>query len=130
MYYEYQKKYKHSDQLFGKLLVTVGGNEQVVFQTSTNTYEYAQHVGDYYLKNGEEIYLQDEYNNKIAFTNGFGTPTTKCAHTGCNEFIAPSGNTNCCIIHSNKCLECGNYCDEDALYCLDCIQKASSLLGK
>ena len=68
--------------------------------------------------------------SKTHFTNGYGTPTTKCAHPGCNEYIAPSGNTNCCINHSNRCLECGQYCDEDAMYCLDCIEKAGNALKK
>lgn len=57
------------------------------------------------------------------FTNKFGTPTTKCAHPGCNDYIAPSGDTNCCILHSNKCLNCGKYIDEDAMYCMDCLKK-------
>lgn len=65
---------------------------------------------------------------KTQFTNGYGTPTTKCAHPGCNEYIAPSGNTNCCVKHSNRCLDCGRYCDEDAMYCIDCLEKAISEL--
>ena len=63
-------------------------------------------------------------NSKSSFTNKYGTPTTKCAHSGCNNYIASSGDTNCCTIHSNRCLECGKYIDEDATYCMDCIQKA------
>lgn len=62
--------------------------------------------------------------SKSSFTNKYGTPTTKCAHSGCNNYIASSGDTNCCTIHSNRCLECGKYIDEDATYCMDCIQKA------
>ncbi len=62
--------------------------------------------------------------NSTPFTNKFGTPTTKCAHSGCNNFIASSGDTNCCVTHSNKCLECNKYIDEDALYCMDCINNA------
>lgn len=62
--------------------------------------------------------------SKSSFTNKYGTPTTKCAHLGCNNYIASSGDTNCCTIHSNRCLECGKYIDEDAAYCMDCIQKA------
>ena len=60
------------------------------------------------------------------FTNKYGTPTTKCAHPGCNNYIASSGNTNCCTKHSNKCLSCGKYIDEDAMYCIDCLTKATS----
>ena len=59
------------------------------------------------------------------FTNKFGTPTTKCAHSGCNNYIASSGDTNCCEKHSKKCADCGKYIDEDAMYCMDCIEKAS-----
>ena len=55
-----------------------------------------------------------------AFTNQYGTSTTKCAHAGCNNYIASSGDTNCCTIHSRKCLNCGKYIDEDALYCISC----------
>ncbi len=59
-----------------------------------------------------------------SFTNKFGTSTTKCAHSGCNNYIAPSGNTNCCTTHSNRCLDCNCYIDEDAMYCIDCLVKA------
>ena len=55
------------------------------------------------------------------FTNKYGTRTTKCAHTGCNNYIASSGDTNCCVTHSNKCGECRCYIDEDAMFCLDCL---------
>ena len=61
-----------------------------------------------------------------SFTNKYGTATTKCAHSGCNNYIASSGDTNCCAVHSKKCAECGKYIDEDALYCMDCITKATT----
>ena len=61
-----------------------------------------------------------------SFTNAFGTATTKCAHPGCNNLIASSGDTNCCTTHSKKCLECGKYIDEDATYCISCIEKAAT----
>lgn len=61
-----------------------------------------------------------------SFTNAYGTPTTKCAHSGCNNYIASSGDTNCCTTHSNKCLNCGKYIDEDAMYCMSCLTKAAS----
>ena len=61
--------------------------------------------------------------NKL-FTNAYGTETTKCTHSGCNNYIASSGNTNCCTTHSKKCLECGKYIDEDASYCMTCLEKA------
>jgi len=61
-----------------------------------------------------------------SFTNKYGTATTKCAHSGCNNYIASSGDTNCCTTHSNRCLECNKYIDEDAMYCMSCITKAAS----
>ena len=61
-----------------------------------------------------------------SFTNKYGTPTTKCAKAGCNNYIASSGDTCYCPTHSNRCLECSKYIDGDAMYCLDCIAKAAS----
>ena len=55
------------------------------------------------------------------FTNDYGTRTTICAHSGCTNYIASSGDTNCCTEHSNKCFNCGKYIDEDAMYCMDCL---------
>ena len=60
-----------------------------------------------------------------SFTNTYGSPTTKCAHSGCNNPVASSGDTNCCTVHSNRCADCGKYIDEDAMYCMDCLYKAS-----
>lgn len=60
------------------------------------------------------------------FTNKYGTTSTKCAHPGCSNFIASSGDTNCCATHSRRCQECNCYIDEDAMYCMDCIQNALS----
>jgi tetratricopeptide (TPR) repeat protein len=62
--------------------------------------------------------------NEVNFTNDFGTPTTVCAHRGCSNYIASSGDTNCCEAHSNKCLNCGKYIDGDAMYCMDCLAAA------
>ena len=56
-----------------------------------------------------------------SFRNKYGTPTTYCAHSGCTKYIASSGDTNCCTTHSNRCLECRCYIDEDAMYCMDCL---------
>lgn len=55
------------------------------------------------------------------FTNKYGTATTKCAHSGCNNYIASSGDTNCCPVHSKTCKQCGKYIDEDAFYCMQCL---------
>ena len=83
-----------------------------------------------YEDKSENTYGQSYYAKIFAspspssFTNKFGTPTTKCAHPGCNSYIASSGDTNCCVKHSNKCASCGCYIDEDATFCMDCIEKA------
>ncbi len=61
---------------------------------------------------------------KTNFTNKYGTATTYCAHGGCTNYIAPSGDTNCCTTHSQRCLECGCYIDEDAMFCISCLEKA------
>lgn len=57
------------------------------------------------------------------FTNDYGTSTTVCAHKGCSRYIATSGDSNCCIAHSQNCLNCGCYIDEDAMYCMDCLSE-------
>ena len=69
----------------------------------------------------------NSYNNDYSyssFTNKFGTSTTKCAHSGCSNYIASSGDTNCCTTHSNRCYECNCYIDEDANWCMKCIEDA------
>ena len=80
---------------------------------------------EYYCKYHLDIhrngYNKDEGSN---FTNKYGSPTTKCAHAGCSKFIASSGDTNCCVSHSRKCLNCGCYIDEDAMYCMTYIKDA------
>lgn len=62
----------------------------------------------------------------VPFTNKYGTATTKCAKSGCNNYIASSGDTNCCTAHSNKCLNCGCYIDGDAMYCMSCLSGSKS----
>ena len=62
--------------------------------------------------------------NKPSFTNKYGTSTTRCAHSGCSNYIASSGDTNCCTTHSRKCLNCKCYIDEDAMYCMTCLKNA------
>lgn len=61
------------------------------------------------------------YPTQPAFTNKYGSATTRCAYKGCNKYIATSGDTNCCTTHSNKCLNCKCYIDSDAAFCMDCI---------
>ena len=69
----------------------------------------------------------NSYNNNYSyssFTNKYGTSTTKCAHSGCSNYIASSGDTNCCTTHSRRCIECSCYIDEDANWCIDCLTGA------
>ena len=66
----------------------------------------------------------DKRSSYSPFTNKYGTSTTKCAHSGCTNYIASSGDTNCCTVHSSRCIECGCYIDEDANWCMDCIKGA------
>ncbi len=66
----------------------------------------------------------DGLDNYTRFSNKFGTPSTICAHSGCSAFIASSGDTNCCKIHSNRCGNCNCYIDEDAMYCMSCLEDA------
>ena len=60
------------------------------------------------------------------FTNKYGTSTTKCVKSGCDNYIASSGDTNCCTKHSNNCLNCNCYIDGDAMYCMSCLSSSSS----
>lgn len=69
-------------------------------------------------KEGSDDYLANNFYNK------YGSPTTKCAYAGCNNYIASSGDTNCCTVHSNRCGNCNKYIDGDAMYCMSCIEDA------
>ena len=80
----------------------------------------------YYATNSKKDYSYSYKSNQSSFTNLYGTPTTICAHPGCTNYIASSGDTNCCTVHSRKCLECKKYIDEDALYCISCLSKAAN----
>ncbi len=52
-----------------------------------------------------------------------------CAHAGCTLPAVTTGDSIYCSVHSNKCLECGKYIDEDAMYCISCIFDAVSQFG-
>ncbi len=77
------------------------------------------------ISTGKSSSSNGKKSSSTSFTNKYGTSTTKCAHPGCNNYIASSGDTNCCTVHSNKCLECGKYIDEDATWCMDCLTKSA-----
>jgi len=57
----------------------------------------------------------------VEFSNIQGTETTICSHNGCENFIAPSGDTLFCTEHSARCGFCGCYIDEGKTYCSKCI---------
>lgn len=84
--------------------------------------------GNSYINNSNNYSTDNNYNyggsggqSVSTFTNKYGTRTTKCVKTGCNNYIASSGDTNCCVTHSNRCGECRCYIDGDAMYCMDCL---------
>ena len=79
--------------------------------------------GDTNISDNLEYPVLEKNHKTMPFTNKYGTPTTICAHKGCNEYIASSGDTNCCVQHSKRCLKCNCYIDEDAMYCMDCLKK-------
>lgn len=75
----------------------------------------------------EELTTSEDTNTpiqEVSFTNEYGTATTKCAYPSCNSYITSSGDSNSCILHSQKCLECDKYIDYDASYCMTCILNA------
>lgn len=59
-----------------------------------------------------------------SFTNKYGSRTTRCVVSGCSNYIASSGDTNCCASHSNRCGNCNCYIDGDAMFCMSCIASA------
>lgn len=79
-------------------------------------------VSSNYSSSYTETYNTNDYSS--SFTNKYGTKTTICAHSGCANHIASSGDTNCCTLHSNRCLNCYCYIDEDAMYCMSCLKNA------
>ncbi len=89
-------------------------------QSNKNNY-YKDNYSNF--KNDTQI-IESSNNYKSTFTNVYGTETTICNHSGCTNYIASSGDTNCCVKHSNKCLNCRKYIDEDAMYCMACLINA------
>ena len=88
-------------------------------ELSSYNYEYDDYEYD------DNDYDDDYgYSSNSSFTNKYGTRTTKCVVSGCSNYIATSGDTNCCVSHSNKCGECYCYIDGDAMFCMSCISSA------
>ena len=91
--------------------------------SSSSKYEESSHKSSYSY---EESSKSSKSSYSTSFTNKYGTSTTKCAHPGCDNYIASSGDTNCCTVHSNRCLNCRKYIDEDATCCIDCLTEGLS----
>lgn len=83
---------------------------------STNDYE------NYDNSKYEYDHLDDD--DYSYFSNKYGNSTTRCAKSGCRNYIVSSGDSAYCAIHSNKCLECHCYIDGDAMYCMNCLTDA------
>ncbi|MBQ7741225.1 MAG: hypothetical protein IJT65_08350 [Eubacterium sp.] len=79
-----------------------------------------------YYTTTREYTTSGGYSSESSFSNKYGTRSTICAHPGCTNTIASSGDTNCCALHSKRCAQCGKYIDEDAIYCIDCLSDAAS----
>lgn len=112
-------------------IVTQGMNQALIYQTEATIAFLVANDGDPDLIQNLKASIADNSNIAYSsssgiFTNSYGTATTKCVHNGCNNTIASSGDTNCCIVHSNKCLNCGKYIDEDAYFCMDCLSGKNS----
>lgn len=101
------------------IILLIAGIYNIFFYDTNSDYDKKSSTYSYdsYSKN----YTGSTY---TYFTNKYGTSTTICAHSGCSNYIATSGDTNCCSVHSNRCKGCYCYIDEDASYCMDCIKKA------
>ena len=88
--------------------------------TTADTYDMQALKDRIYVetKDGSENYRAENFNNE------FGSIDTPCAYPGCSRTIVTSGDSNCCSVHSNRCLNCSRYIDGDAVYCMRCIEEA------
>ncbi len=97
-----------------------------IWQSTAQSSSGKNAADNYYSSNGgSSSYSKPSYSSRSSFTNKFGTATTICNHSGCTNYIASSGDTNCCTKHSNRCLSCKCYIDEDAMFCISCLAKAA-----
>ena len=119
--------------------IVIGMNNACVYQTkATISYletnngdtktisELKKQLEDNYLYNISNGIIVDIDDCKQNFSNCYGTLETECMHNGCHNTIALFGDTCNCIVHSNKCLNCGKYIDEDAIFCMECLTGAIS----
>ena len=105
--------------LSGNLLMVISNDTEYFVVVDENRNSLTLHCGS------ERFYFKDatSYGYSLGkFYNAYGTEDTICAHIGCDNKIARTGDTNCCIVHSNRCGECYKYIDEDAMFCMECIE--------
>ena len=126
------REWKEGDSANGKgkiilaVVVLVAGTALALF-----CFEKQAEIDAIYYSNNSYGYSSNSgsgsgYSSSGSFSNKYGTRTTKCAVSGCDNYIAKSGDTNCCTYHSNKCGNCHCYIDGDAMYCMDCLRNALS----
>ncbi|MBR5273572.1 MAG: hypothetical protein IKU25_09340, partial [Clostridia bacterium] len=80
----------------------------------------------------ENCYLYINFDGKCenckkpedSFTNIYGSYYSTCMVDGCNSYVATSGATHCCVIHSARCGNCNCFIDGDAMYCMPCLESA------
>ena len=98
---------------------STSNNETTTTTTTTTT-----------TKSYDSDYNSYDDDDSDYFSNDYGSITTKCAKSGCSNYIASSGDSAYCTAHSNNCLECSCYIDGDAMYCMDCLTEAANDLKK
>ena len=113
--YQYYVLLLSEDSVFMMIYYHDVSSEEEYYKEFEEAISSLQHSDFSYSIYEKKLYAEKD------FTNKYGTPTTRCAHLGCDNYIAFSGDTNCCTSHSNNCLECGKYIDEDAIFCMSCL---------
>lgn len=99
----------------------------VVFLNScgSESYESPSNAATSTYSSTDKSSGSNKSNNVGSVSGGQSSSSAICAHSGCTNKVA-SGDTVYCSAHSNKCLNCGKYIDEDALYCMSCLKESIS----
>ena len=108
--------------IVGILAIVIGGSSDYEPTYSSSSSSSGSSYGSSYSSSSGSSYGS----GSSSFDNKYGTGTTKCLKSGCNNYIASSGDSAYCTAHSNKCLECYCYIDGDAMYCMDCLTDAAN----
>ncbi len=82
---------------------TSGPNEKDVPSSSDSSYSSQPDSSDSEKTSDSDVSsgIASTGGTSRSFTNDYGTATTICAHSGCTNYIASSGDANCCTTHSN-----------------------------